>query len=109
MPGCQVFVRNSFASQSSRRRLRARFIPPKSLSTRSACDALQKLVQRVRGCEDWPSGNRHDDGVLLLTLWKSKSAYQAFAPAARDSRPFAGGFCADEWRTGEPLSYSWWF
>jgi hypothetical protein len=36
--------------------------PAKSLSTRSACAALQKLVQRVRGCEDWPSGNRRYDG-----------------------------------------------
>jgi hypothetical protein len=28
----------------------------------SACGALQKLVQRIRGCEDRPSRNRHDDG-----------------------------------------------
>jgi len=34
----------------------------KLLSMRSACGALQKLVQRIRGCEDRPSRKRHDDG-----------------------------------------------
>ena len=44
-----------------------------------------------------------------LNAVENQKRLSSIPPAARNSRPFPGGFCADEWRTGEPLSYSWWF
>jgi hypothetical protein len=34
----------------------------KSVTIRSTCSALQKLVQRIRDCEDRPGRNRDYDG-----------------------------------------------
>jgi hypothetical protein len=54
----------------------------KSLSMQSACGALQKLVQRLRGCEDWPSRNRHDDGEKQRFDYKFPTLFpREIAPA----------------------------
>ncbi len=54
----------------------------KSLSMRSACAALQKLVQRIRGCEDRPSRKRHDDGEKQRFDYKFPTLFaREIAPA----------------------------
>ena len=54
----------------------------KSLSMHSACGALQKLVQRICGCEDRPSRNRYDDGEKQRFDYKFPTLFaRKIAPA----------------------------
>lgn len=55
---------------------------------RSACRALQKLVQRVRRCEDWPSRNRREDGEKQRFDYKLPTLFaREIAPAYLAERP----------------------